>query len=124
MSSHYLSDEKIQYYKQKLKDNILSKQKLTDKAFHEAMHDNEKTSDIADQGSQFETQSNNIALGNHGKIILARMKKALEEFDTEEFGYCVTCGIEIGEKRLDIDPSVDKCLECQEITEKKSHLYS
>ena len=37
---------------------------------------------------------------------------ALERLGEEEFGFCSDCGDFIGEKRLDLDPTVTRCVEC------------
>lgn len=42
----------------------------------------------------------------------ARIASALERLDNGEWGWCVTCGEEIAEKRLRHDPSVATCVGC------------
>lgn len=37
---------------------------------------------------------------------------ALQRIETDDFGYCITCGEAIAEARLRNDPTVVKCLEC------------
>lgn len=41
-----------------------------------------------------------------------RIVAALERIDEGEWGYCLTCGEEIVEKRLRHDPSVATCVGC------------
>ena len=41
-----------------------------------------------------------------------RIAAALGRLDDGEWGYCVTCGEEIAEKRLRHDPSVAACVRC------------
>ncbi len=43
---------------------------------------------------------------------LQRVKAALARIDQGEFGYCLTCGEEIAEKRLRFDPAVPTCVGC------------
>ena len=43
---------------------------------------------------------------------LQRIKAALVRIDEGEFGYCVDCGENIAEKRLEFDPSVPQCVDC------------
>ncbi|NVE95233.1 TraR/DksA family transcriptional regulator [Altererythrobacter lutimaris] len=42
----------------------------------------------------------------------ARIAAALKRLDEDEWGWCVTCGEEIAEKRLRHDPSVATCVGC------------
>ncbi|WP_316775114.1 TraR/DksA family transcriptional regulator [Sedimentitalea todarodis] len=41
-----------------------------------------------------------------------RLLAALRRIDEEEFGYCIDCGTEIAAQRLDLDPTVFKCISC------------
>jgi DnaK suppressor protein len=43
---------------------------------------------------------------------LKRINAALERIEEGEYGYCVSCGEEIGEKRLELDPSTASCIDC------------
>ena len=40
------------------------------------------------------------------------IEAALERFDSDEFGWCDECGEPIGEGRLDVDPTVVRCVGC------------
>lgn len=40
------------------------------------------------------------------------IEAATRRFDTGEFGYCCDCGDFIGLQRLDLDPTVVRCLDC------------
>jgi len=37
---------------------------------------------------------------------------ALSKIDAGDYGFCEECGEEIAEKRLEINPAVDYCIEC------------
>ena len=41
-----------------------------------------------------------------------RIRAALARLDQGDFGYCLECGDEIAEKRLQHDPSVTHCVNC------------
>lgn len=43
---------------------------------------------------------------------IARIDAALRRIDEGEFGYCLTCGEAIAEKRLEIDPMATRCIAC------------
>ena len=43
---------------------------------------------------------------------LQRIKSAFVRLDQGEYGYCVSCGEEIAENRLRLDPSVPTCIDC------------
>lgn len=43
---------------------------------------------------------------------LAKIDAALKRLEEGEYGYCVVCGEEIGDKRLRIDPAASHCINC------------
>ena len=48
------------------------------------------------------------------KLQLQKIEVALRRVETNEYGYCFKCGNEIGEVRLNIDPTSTRCLVCME----------
>jgi len=58
--------------------------------------------------------------------VCSRTQKLIRKIDNsllflfdDDFGYCVTCGMEIGFKRLEIRPIATECYECKSISEFK-----
>ena len=43
---------------------------------------------------------------------IGRIRNALERMERGEFGYCLACGNDIPEARLEADPSVPLCVAC------------
>jgi len=43
---------------------------------------------------------------------LMRIERALKAIDLDEYGLCVSCGDEIAQKRLELDPSALSCIRC------------
>jgi DnaK suppressor protein len=43
---------------------------------------------------------------------LVRIDQALRRLEDGEYGYCLECGDEIPDKRLEIDPSASHCVKC------------
>ena len=41
-----------------------------------------------------------------------RIRAALARIDKNEFGWCVNCGEEVGERRLALDPTTALCIDC------------
>jgi len=43
---------------------------------------------------------------------LQRIEAALKRLETDDFGYCDDCGEDIPAKRLEIDPTTTRCVDC------------
>ena len=59
-------------------------------------------------------QNQAMAKAAHARrdIMKRRIQAALERLEEGEFGYCLDCGEEIAEKRLDLDPTIPNCVSC------------
>lgn len=51
-------------------------------------------------------------LGTSGQEEIAKIKAALGRIEAGEFGFCVKCGDEILEERLDVVPFTPFCAKC------------
>ncbi len=43
---------------------------------------------------------------------LQRIEAALKRMDAGDYGYCTSCDEDIPPKRLEIDPAVERCVDC------------
>ena len=57
-------------------------------------------------------QAMNKAIAERRKGEMLRIESALRRIEEDEFGYCLTCGEKIVEKRLSFNPAVLHCTEC------------
>jgi len=52
------------------------------------------------------------SLGVSGQTEITRIRAALQRMDAGEYGYCVKCGAQISEERLDLVPWTPFCRSC------------
>lgn len=57
-------------------------------------------------------QAMNNAIAERRKLALLRIESALKRAEGGEYGYCLSCGEDIGSKRLNFDPATLHCLDC------------
>lgn len=57
-------------------------------------------------------QAMSNAVAARRKQTLQRIEAALDRLEDDEFGYCLMCGDEISEKRLELDPAIPTCHVC------------
>lgn len=53
-----------------------------------------------------------LAADRQRKMQISRIGRALRQMDEGEFGYCVECGDEIPDGRLEADPTAHLCVGC------------
>jgi len=80
--------------------------------------------DPDDFPDEIDTASSEINLQFTGRLrereqgLLAKIDTALQKMDDGEFGKCVTCGEDIGVKRLRARPVAELCIDCKAEQEK------
>jgi len=69
-------------------------------------------SDNNDNASDYEIYMRDKKEAERRVERLMRLEQRLK--DMNDFGYCIDCGIEISPKRLKIDPTFERCIDCSE----------
>jgi DnaK suppressor protein len=60
-----------------------------------------------------------LATKRRREVEFGRIDAALKRLDDDVYGDCLTCGREIGEKRLALDPATPTCIECARNTKSR-----
>jgi DnaK suppressor protein len=49
--------------------------------------------------------------------LIKKIDETIAKIDSGEYGYCESCGIEIGLKRLEARPTATLCIDCKTLDE-------
>ena len=75
--------------------------------------------DPVDRAAQEEEFSLELRTRDRERKLIKKIEKTLQLIEEDEFGYCKSCGIEIGIRRLEARPTADLCIECKTLAEIK-----
>ncbi|MAA70735.1 MAG: RNA polymerase-binding protein DksA [Bermanella sp.] len=98
------------------------KQELMEEADRTKMHmqtDAENYADPNDRASQEEEFSLELRTRDRERKLIKKIEKTIELIEKDDYGYCETCGIEIGVRRLEARPTADLCIDCKTLAEIK-----
>lgn len=73
--------------------------------------------DPADRASQEEEFSLELRTRDRERKLIKKIDKTMELIDNEDYGYCDTCGVEIGIRRLEARPTATQCIDCKTLEE-------
>ena len=62
-------------------------------------------------------------LQSRDRRLLKKLYEAMRRVDSEDFGYCESCGEEIGFKRLLARPAARQCIDCKQNEEQRERGY-
>ena len=75
--------------------------------------------DPSDRASQEEEFSLELRTRDRERKLIRKIEKTLELIDHDDYGFCETCGIEIGIRRLEARPTATECIDCKTLAELK-----
>lgn len=75
--------------------------------------------DPVDRAAQEEEFSLELRTRDRERKLIKKIEKTLQLIEDEDFGFCNSCGIEIGIRRLEARPTADLCIECKTLAEIK-----
>jgi len=67
---------------------------------------NDRATQESDMGLELRTR-------DRERKLLVKIDKTLRKIDDHEYGYCESCGVEIGIRRLEARPTADLCIDCK-----------
>lgn len=75
--------------------------------------------DPVDRAAQEEEFSLELRTRDRERKLIKKIEKTLKLIEEDDFGYCESCGIEIGIRRLEARPTADLCVDCKTLAEIK-----
>ena len=75
--------------------------------------------DPVDRAAQEEEFSLELRTRDRERKLIKKIEKTLKRIEEDDFGFCDSCGIEIGIRRLEARPSAELCIDCKTMAEIK-----
>ena len=70
--------------------------------------------DRASQESEFSLE---LRARDRERKLIKKINESLRRLDNHEYGYCESCGVEIGVRRLEARPTATLCIDCKTLQE-------
>lgn len=70
--------------------------------------------DRATQESEFSLE---LRTRDRERRLIKKIDESLKDIESGDYGYCETCGIEIGIRRLEARPTATLCIDCKTLEE-------
>ncbi len=113
----YMSEKQLAHFR-----TILSsiKEELLDdieRTVHTMQDEATVFADPNDRASQESDIALELRNRDRERKLIKKIDESLVLIDSEEYGYCESCGIEIGLKRLEARPTATLCIDCKTLEE-------
>jgi DnaK suppressor protein len=73
--------------------------------------------DPNDRASQESDMSLELRNRDRERKLIKKIDETILRIDSGEYGYCDSCGVEIGLKRLEARPTATLCIDCKTLDE-------
>jgi DnaK suppressor protein len=90
-----------------------------DRTVHHMRDEAANFPDPADRATQEEEFSIELRTRDRERKLIKKIDQTIDRLDQHDFGYCDTCGIEIGLRRLEARPTASQCVDCKSLDEIK-----
>ena len=115
----YMNEKQAEYFRSILLD---WKRELVEESERTVTHmqsEHLHLPDPADRASQEEEFSLELRTRDRERKLIRKIDKSLKRISDDEYGYCETCGGDIGFHRLQARPTAELCIDCKQLEERK-----
>jgi DnaK suppressor protein len=103
---------------------ILNKWKLelmqeVDRTVHHMQDEAANFPDPADRASQEEEFSLELRARDRERKLIKKIDQTMQLIEDNDYGWCESCGVEIGIRRLEARPTATMCIDCKTLAEIK-----
>lgn len=120
----YMSDGQLEHFRAILKNWRTELMEEVDRTVHHMQDEAANFPDPADRATQEEEFSIELRTRDRERKLIKKIDQTVEHLDQGDYGFCDSCGIEIGLRRLEARPTATQCVDCKaldEIREKQTH---
>jgi DnaK suppressor protein len=115
----YMNDAQIQHFTEILQAWKAELMAEVDRTVDHMKDEAANFPDPADRATQEEEFSLELRTRDRERKLIKKIDDTLALMKTGEYGYCETCGVEIGLSRMEARPTATQCIDCKSLDEIK-----
>ncbi|MDP2561487.1 RNA polymerase-binding protein DksA [Psychrobium sp. 1_MG-2023] len=115
----YMNEDQLNHFKTILEAWRNQLREEVDRTVHHMQDEAANFPDPVDRAAQEEEFALELRTRDRERKLIKKIEKTLVLIEEDDFGFCDTCGIEIGIRRLEARPTADQCIDCKTLSEIK-----
>jgi DnaK suppressor protein len=113
----YMNDKQLDHFR-KILNAWKSELSLDiDRTVHTMQDEVTMFADPNDRASQESDMALELRNRDRERKLIKKIDETLNKIDERDYGYCESCGVEIGLKRLEARPTATLCIDCKTLDE-------
>jgi DnaK suppressor protein len=113
----YMSEAQLKHFENILRNWKAELMKEVDRTVHHMQDDAANFPDPNDRATQESEFSLELRTRDRERRLIKKIDEALKEIESGGYGFCESCGIEIGIRRLEARPTATLCIDCKTLDE-------
>ncbi len=115
----YMNPKQLAHFKKMLEEMKHGLSQDIDRTVHTMQNEATVFADPNDRASQESDMSLELRNRDRERKLIKKIDETIARIDIGEYGYCESCGVEIGLKRLEARPTATLCIDCKTLDEFK-----
>jgi DnaK suppressor protein len=113
----YMNEAQLKHFEGILKNWKAELMQGVDRTVNHMQDDAANFPDPNDRATQESEFSLELRTRDRERRLIKKIDDALKEIESGDYGYCESCGIEIGIRRLEARPTATLCIDCKTLDE-------
>ncbi len=113
----YMNSRQHAHFKKMLEEMKLGLSEDIDRTVHTMQDEATIFADPNDRASQESDTSLELRNRDRERKLIKKIDETILRIDSGDYGYCESCGVEIGLKRLEARPTATLCIDCKTLDE-------
>ena len=114
---NYMSSKQLAHFRKILEDIKIGLGQDIDRTVHTMQDEATVFADPNDRASQESDMALELRNRDRERKLIKKIDETIAKIDSGEYGFCDSCGIEIGLKRLEARPTATLCIDCKTLDE-------
>ena len=113
----YMNDKQVEHFRKILMSWKRQLMEEVDRTLHHMQDEAANFPDPNDRASQESEFTLELRTRDRERKLIKKIDESLAALDGGDYGFCETCGIEIGIRRLEARPTATLCIDCKVLDE-------
>ncbi|MDP1898318.1 MAG: RNA polymerase-binding protein DksA [Sulfurimicrobium sp.] len=115
----YMNPDQLEHFRKILQDWKAELSQDIDRTVHTMQDEATVFADPNDRASQESDIALELRNRDRERRLIKKIDESIALIENGEYGYCESCGVEIGLKRLEARPTATMCIDCKELEERR-----
>ena len=113
----YMNPDQLAHFRKILEGRRIELGQDIDRTVHSMQEEATVFADPNDRASQESDVTIELRNRDRERKLIKKINETIAKIDSGEYGYCESCGIEIGLNRLEARPTASLCIDCKTLEE-------